>query len=285
MAHPSPTERASQALVDAAEALRLNVHLDRTGGSSGLGAVLTADEVRRALVDVKTSDVGGILPHRQIVPPPVPRRPLFAAAQVLEASGPVTAPAITALPGAVADPAEKSDITTGSAVFPIPAAAVTTHTVAAPLGDLSAAVLNRSAPAYLDFLASVGRAALKAKLAGLICTDLTAAAPLAADLWTAYAAAAVGGPVTVLAAGAALEAVHAAFGPAGLISSGAVTVVPVTTTAFGALVVASWALVVATSDVLRLEQTNPDRLGIDVALVEFGYGAVTAPLFSAHTAP
>ena len=249
--------------------------------------VLTSDEHVRAIVDVRTGDLGGITPPSELVPAPWPTRPLFALAAdapAISLAAVATVPRPTSLPTASTPPAEKTAIST--TLFPIPNANVALHQRFVSLGDVSLAVLHRSRPEYLAWIQSLGQAAAEAALEGDLCTDLAASvSTTAADVWAAIAVAQTfGGQTLVLTAPSALVTVYEAFGTTGAIASGAVGVVPVATSAFTALAVSEDNLIVQIAGPERLAAFDAARLGYDASVLWSARAFIGAPWAAAKVA-
>jgi hypothetical protein len=230
--------------------------------------VLAGSDAVRAMVDVVSTDLAGIVPPLELVPAPLGRRPLFALAEpATSLAATATAPRPTALPTAAVPLAEKTAIST--TLYPIPTGSVAIHQAFVSLGDVSIAVMRRSVPEYLTFVQSLAEAAAESVLEDAVCVDIGASvATVALDPWAAYAtAAAYGGPVLALTAASELATVYADFGPGGLIATGQVVVVPVATAAFKMLAVAQSNLTVQLAGPERLESFDAARLGYDSALI------------------
>jgi hypothetical protein len=124
----------------------LNVSLDHRGANLGdlMSGTVPSLDVRRAYVDVTSTDVPGIVPPLYRPTTPVPALPLFTnLAEPLPNVSAVLTGSLDGLPTATLDPAEKATYSGGKiSISPV---SRPTHLAAAG-ADLSLAVWSRSEP-------------------------------------------------------------------------------------------------------------------------------------------
>jgi hypothetical protein len=278
MANLSTTERASRALVDAAEALRINAALD--GRSQRLSDLMdgtaSSFDMRRAFVDVTTADVPGLMPPQYVAVRPIPSLPLFGLAEPLDNVSSVLAGSLDALPTAILDPAEKAVI--GGGKISVSPKSRPVHLAAAG-ADLSTAVWARTEPPMRDAFASYCAIAVWRALEGAVLSDISAqctagSGTTPADVVTALGAvAAAYAPGNLILAGSTAFAKMLVAYPLGLgdpdsPTSWGANIIPVAAPSFASnVIVTNRSNIHVLASALRsLLAGVPAQLGVDVGI-------------------
>lgn len=253
----------------------------------------TTCDLRRALVDVTTADVGGLAAPAYVplgTPPPRPlltmARPFGDSMRGAPGSGGRVSyhvPVVTGMPAANVDTPEKTDPTqTGR--LTITEDQIFGHQVDVRV-DISMAAMQRTAqPEAIEaqLLAAVASAA-EAEMVADLAAAATGAAP---DLLSAVSLALdFGAPVVVIADGGAWPSAAKDIAPLAMASPGSIILVPVAGSTVGAVVAPMADLMLYADPVTRLLIADPLRLGNDLALSLHVLAALGHPAYSTHIPP
>jgi hypothetical protein len=284
MADRHALERASRSLLDSAAALR---GLDGKGHTLGelMDGKVAELDVRRAVVDVTSTQVPGLLPPHYVPTAPIPALPLFGLAEPLPDVASVLTGSLETLPTAVLDPVEKADLG-GTVVLGVSPVTRPVH-FAAQGSDLSVAIWNRTEPALKNSYVSLCAIAVWRALESAVLTDLTAGATAGtgttpADVVTALAAvSAAYAPGNLVIAGSTAFAKMLVAYPLGLgdpdsPTSWGANIVPVAAPAFASKVLVSNRanIHILASPLRSLTANNPTKLGVDIGLYAEAVGLV-----------
>jgi hypothetical protein len=250
-------------------------------------------DLRRALVDMTTTDAPGMAAPGVVplaLPPPRPllmmARPfgdMMGAPDLSNGSVIYWVPSVTSMPTPNVDAPEKSD-GTAAGKLTITHKALAGHQVDVRV-DISAAVAQRSTqPEAIDaqLTASVAMAAeaamvndLAAACTGTATTVLDAVA-LALDF---------GAPVAVIADAKAWPGAAQVIAPLLVASPGSIVLVPVAGSTAGAVVASQADLMLYANPVTRLSAYNPTELAYDVGLTVHVLAALGHGAYATHLAP
>lgn len=251
----------------------------------------TRADLRRALVDVKTTDVPGVASPAVLPLPVAPTRPLLAMSRSFgdlqgsaDGGGRVKyqVPVVTGMPTANVDVPEKTDPTqTGK--LTIEAQMLTGHTVDVRVDVSVLAAANSQQADAID--AQLTMAVAAAAEAAMVADLVAAAGNTATDLLDAVATAlGFGAPVTVIADAGAWAGAASTLAPLVQASPGSIVLIPVGGTTAGTVVAPAGDLVLYVDDVFRQRVADVDRLGWNVSLSLHVLAAVGHPAYASKIA-